>query len=84
METLADSLDAQIPPVGDRSDPTVIQMVGEAMRAYEYAPASEPTLTAPSEVIQAIEGLKVGKAPGPNGIPNKVLRHVLNLSHESV
>jgi hypothetical protein len=48
-------------------------MVSEAMRAYEYAPASEPKLTSPSEVLQAI---KVGKAPSPNGIPNRVLRHL--------
>jgi hypothetical protein len=47
-----------------------------AMRTYEYAPASEPTLTTPSEVIKAIKGLKVGKVPGPNGIPNRVLRHL--------
>jgi hypothetical protein len=41
----------------------VIEMVSEAMRAYEYAPASEPKLTSPSEVLQAIKGLKVGKDP---------------------
>jgi hypothetical protein len=46
------------------------------MRAYEYAPASEPTLTTSSEVIKAIKGLKVGKALGPNIIPNRVLRHL--------
>jgi hypothetical protein len=40
-----------------------------------YAPASEPKLTSPSEVSQAMKGLKAGKAPGPNGIPNKVLKH---------
>jgi hypothetical protein len=51
-------------------------MFDEAMRAYEYAPASEPKLTSPSEVQQAIRGLKVGKAPGPNGVPNRVLRHL--------
>jgi hypothetical protein len=51
-------------------------MVKKAMRTYEYAPASEPKLTSPSEVLQAVRGLKVGKAPGPNGIPNRVLRHL--------
>jgi hypothetical protein len=51
-------------------------MVNEAMRAYEYAPTSELKLTSPSEVLQAIKGLKVGKALGPNGIPNRVLRHL--------
>jgi hypothetical protein len=51
-------------------------MVNEAMHAYQYAPASEPKLTSPSEVQQANRGLKVGKPPGPNGIPNRVLRHL--------
>jgi hypothetical protein len=62
--------------VNDPSDPAVIDIVNEAMRAYVYAPASEPKLTSPSEVLQAIKGLKVGKALGPNGIPNRVLRHL--------
>jgi hypothetical protein len=62
--------------MNDLSDPAVIQMVNEAMRAYEYALASEPKQTSPSEVQQAIRVLKVCKAPGPNGIPNRVLRHL--------
>jgi hypothetical protein len=62
--------------VDDPSDPAFTELVDVEMRAYEYAPASEPTLTTPSEVIKAIKGLKVGKAPGPNGIPNRVLRHL--------
>jgi hypothetical protein len=45
-------------------------------RAYEYAPASESTLTTPSEVLKAIKELKVGKSVGPNGIMNRVLRHL--------
>jgi len=40
------------------------------------APASEPKLTNPSEVLQAIKGLRVGRAPGPNGIPNRVLEYL--------
>jgi hypothetical protein len=66
-EALADSFEAQFQPVNDPSDPAVIEMVNKTMRAYEYTPASEPKLTTPSEVQQAIRGLKVGKAPGPNG-----------------
>jgi hypothetical protein len=53
-EALADSLEAQLQPVNDPSDPAVIEMVNEAMRAYEYAPASEPKLTSPSEFLQSI------------------------------
>jgi hypothetical protein len=64
-EALADSLEAQLQPVNDPSDLAIIEMVNEAMRAYEYAPASEPKLTSPLEVQQAIRGLKVGKAAVP-------------------
>jgi hypothetical protein len=73
-EALADRLEAQFQPVDDPSDPTFTERVDMEMRAYEYEPASEPTLTTPLEVIKAIKGLKVGKKPGPNGIPNRVLR----------
>jgi hypothetical protein len=62
--------------VKDPSLPAVIEVVNEVMRAYEYAPASEPKLTSPSEVLEAIKGLKVGKAPGPNGVRNRALRHL--------
>jgi hypothetical protein len=51
-------------------------MVNVAMRAYECAPTSEPKLTSPSEVLQAIKGLRVGKAKGPNVIPNRVLKYL--------
>jgi hypothetical protein len=40
------------------------------MCAYEYVPAREKTLTAPSAFTKAIKRLKVGKAPGPNDIGN--------------
>jgi hypothetical protein len=75
-ESLSYSLKAQFQPVNDPSDPAVIAMVNEELRAYEYAPASEQKLTSPSEFIQVINEIKVGKAPGPNGIPISVLRHL--------
>jgi hypothetical protein len=75
-EALANSLDAQFQSVNDTSSPAVLEVVNEAMRAYEYAPASELKLTSPSEVLEAINGLKVGKAPGPNGGPNRALSHL--------
>jgi hypothetical protein len=40
------------------------------MRAYDYASASEPKLSNPSEILQAIKGLRVGKAPELNGLSN--------------
>jgi hypothetical protein len=75
-EALADSLEAQFQQVNYPSSPAVIEVVNEAMRAYEYAPACEPKLTIPSEVFEAIKGVKFGKAPGPNGVPNRALWHL--------
>jgi hypothetical protein len=75
-EDLADIPEAQFQPVNDPSNPAVIEVVNKAMRDYEYGPAKEPKLTSPSEVQQAIRGLKFGKATGPNGVPNRVLRHL--------
>ena len=75
-EALADSLETQFHPVTDPSDPTVIEMVDMALRAYFLTPASEPELTNPDEVQEASRSLKVNKAPGPNGIPNRALKHL--------
>ena len=51
-------------------------MVELGLRSYFMAPASEPKLTNPEEVQEAIRGLKVSKAPVPNGIPNRALKHL--------
>ena len=56
--------------------PAVIEMVDVALRSYFQTPASEPKLTNLDEVWEAIRGLKVGKAPGPNAIPNRALKHL--------
>jgi len=69
-------LEAQFQPVNDPSVPAVIEVVNEAMRACCFAPASEPKLTNPKEVQDAIRSLKVGKTPGPDGIPNRALKHL--------
>jgi hypothetical protein len=61
---------------GDPSSPAVTEAGDEVMCAYEYAPASEPILNRPSEVQETIKGLKAGKAPGPNGVPNRAMRHL--------
>jgi hypothetical protein len=53
------------------------------MQAYSFAPARQPNLSNPTEVQDAIRGLKFGKAPGTNGIPNRPLKH-LTLSIVSV
>ena len=69
-------METQFQPVADPSVPAVIEMVDVALRSYFQMPASEPKLTNPDEVHEAIRGLKVGKAPGPNGIPNRALKHL--------
>jgi hypothetical protein len=46
------------------------------MGAYSFVPSSEPGFTNRMEVQEAIRGLKVGKAPGPNGIPNGAPKHL--------
>jgi hypothetical protein len=51
-------------------------MVDEALRAYSYAPENKPEFTNPAEIQDAIRGLKFGKGPGPNGIPNRALKHL--------
>jgi len=55
---------------------TVIEVVSEVMREYSFAPASETKITNNMEVEDAIWGLKVGKAPGPNDIPNRPLKYL--------
>jgi hypothetical protein len=62
--------------VDNPSDQAVIKMVNEAMHTYKYAPVSEPKLTSPSEVQQAVKGFKFGKALKLNSIWNRVLRHL--------
>jgi hypothetical protein len=62
--------------VTDPSVPAVIETVDVGLRSFFMAPASEPKLTNPEEVQEAISGLKVSKVPGPNGIPNRALKHL--------
>jgi hypothetical protein len=40
------------------------------------APTSEPKLTKPEEVQEAIRGPRVGKSPGPNDISERALKHL--------
>jgi len=56
-------------PVTDLSIPAVIEMVKVALWSYFLTPATEPNLTDPDEVYEAIRDVKASKTPGPNGIP---------------
>jgi hypothetical protein len=76
-EVLSDSIEAQFQPVTDPSDPAVIEMVDVALRAYSYAPVSEPMLSNPVKVKDAVRGLEVSKAPDPGRIPNGGFTKVL-------
>jgi hypothetical protein len=62
--------------MADPSVPAVIETVDVALKSYFQAPASEPNLTNPDKVNEAIRDLKVGKDPGPKGIPNRALKHL--------
>jgi hypothetical protein len=68
-------LEAQFQPVTDPSVPAVIEKVDVGLELYFRTPASKSRLTYPEDVQEPIRGLKVGKAPGPNGIPNRALKH---------
>ena len=72
-EALADSLETQFQSVTDPSVPVFIEMVDVELGSYIMAPVGESKLTNPEEVQEAIRGLKVSKASGPNGIPNRAL-----------
>jgi len=62
--------------VTDSSVPAVTEMVNVRLRSYFMAPASEPKLTNPEVVPEAIRALKFSKAPGSNGNPNRALKHL--------
>jgi hypothetical protein len=49
-DAMADRLESQFQLMDDLSDMTVIEIFTEAISTYEYAPASEPTLTNLSEI----------------------------------
>jgi len=75
-EALVGNLETQFQPVTDPSVPAVIETVYVELRSYFLSPAIEPQLTTPDEVHEAIRGLKVSKAPGPNDLPNRALKHL--------
>ena len=52
-------------------------MVDVALRSYFLTHANEPKFSNPDEFQKANRGLKVGKAQGPNSIPNRVLKQLL-------
>jgi hypothetical protein len=53
-------------------------MVDMTLESYIQTPTSEPNLTDPEQVHETIRGLKVGKAPGSNGITKRALKHLPN------
>jgi hypothetical protein len=75
-EALPDNLETQFQPVTDPSVPTVIVTVNVGLGSYFMAPASEPRLTKPEDVQEAIRCLRIGKSPGPKCIPIRALKHL--------
>jgi len=51
-------------------------MIGVTLKCYILTSTREPKLNNPDEVHEAIRGLKVGKASGSNGIPNRAYEHL--------
>lgn len=70
-EFLAESLEAQCQLITILSVLAFIEMFGVALRSYFPTPASKSKLNNPDKVHEAIWGLKVGRAPGPDCIPNR-------------
>jgi hypothetical protein len=75
-EALDDNVETQFQPVTVPSVPADIETVNVGLRYYFMAPPSDPNLTNPEVVQEAIRCLKVSKDPGPNGIPNRALKHL--------
>ena len=47
-----------------------------ALGSYLLSPASQPHFATHEEVHAAIMGLMVSKTIGPNGIPNRAIKHL--------
>ena len=75
-QALAENQETQFQPVIDLSVTADIEIVDMALMSYFLNPASEPHLNTPDEVHGANRGLKVSKTPGPNGVPNRALKHL--------
>jgi hypothetical protein len=58
-DALADSLETQFQPVADPSVSAGIEMVNAELGSYSMSPASEPMLSNPEELQEAIRNLKV-------------------------
>ena len=53
-----------------------VERVRETIESLALAPASERLFRNATEVSEDISELKVGKAPGPNGVPNTTLTNL--------
>jgi hypothetical protein len=73
-EAVADSLESQFQPVAVHSVSIFIEKFDVALESSFQTPVSEPHLINTDEIQTVLRGLKVGKAPGPNGVPNRALK----------
>jgi hypothetical protein len=76
-EALDGSLKTQFQPVTFPSVSAIIEMVDVALRSCFLTHANELKFSNPDEFQEANRGLKFGKAQGPNSIPNRALKHLL-------
>lgn len=75
-EAFADSLEAQFTPITDHDDPSFVSMVDSKVASILNTESDDLPIkfTTPNEIKKIINSLKTKKAPGPDGISNKVLK----------
>jgi hypothetical protein len=75
-ESLAESLEAYCQLITLSLVLDFFKKFDLVLRFYFTNPAIKSKLTNPVEVYKVIWGLKFGRATGPNGIPNRALKHL--------
>jgi hypothetical protein len=75
-EVLTDSLEVQFQPVTNPLGPAVIETVEVHLQENSQEPTNELMLTDCADVQEAIVVFKINKASGPDGIPNRALKHL--------
>jgi hypothetical protein len=72
-EALTNSLEAQFQSKTISSVPAVTEIVNVGLMSFFLTLVSEPKITNPDEVHEAITALKFARDASPNGIPNRAM-----------
>jgi hypothetical protein len=74
-EVFADSLERQCREVEDNTNDNLVRQVKRHLRqTINDKPITRLKFTSPKEIQTILKNLKIGKAPGPDGITNTALR----------